>query len=169
MKYFIILLILVINSSLLAKSEITIERAYPKSKMEREIEKTGSIVSNGSNFFAKKVKNTDSCAKIGNVNKYLYQATLEILKIAPLTSADPRAGVISTDWYVEKIGAEIRYRANVYIKDGAISPEAIEVKAFQQRKIAGDWKDYKMSEDKAASLEEEILRMARLLYQESSK
>lgn len=139
---------------------------YPKSQVENEMDEMGSLLQGeGLIFRPGKTKSTATKAKIGNVNKYLYQATIEVLDFAPLASADSSSGVIVTEWYNPKGQPNTQFKINVFIKDEVISPEALEVKAYERNKVAGKWSgDYKESAI-GGILEDKIIRKARTLYQ----
>lgn len=143
---------------------------YPKTELEKEMDEMGSLIGGeGIVFRPGKHKSTDTKARIGNVNKYLYNATIDVLKFAPLASADSNSGIIITEWYSPKEQKDTQFKINVYIKDEIITPEAIEVIAFQRDKINGKWsEDHKPSEI-APILEDKIIRKARSLYLESTK
>ena len=53
------------------------------------------------------------------VNRYLWTASLETLDFLPVTSADPIAGLIITDWYQNPEAPDEKFKVNVYILDAA--------------------------------------------------
>ena len=139
---------------------------YPKSKVETEMEEMGSLLQGeGIVFRPGKTKSTATKATIGNVNKYLYQAALDVLDFAPLTSADSMGGVIITDWYNPKGEPDAQFKINVFIKGDIISSEGVDVKVYKRTKTSGKWsKDY--TESAISSIfEDKIIRKARALYQ----
>jgi hypothetical protein len=156
--------------SLFLLLQITEANDYPKTKLEKEMDEMGSLIGgDGIVFKPRKHKNTDTHARVGNVNTYLYNAAIDVLKFAPLASADSNSGIVITEWYSPKEQKDTQFKINVYIKDEIITPEAIEVVAFQRDKINGKWsEDYKPSEI-APILEDKIIRKARNLYLESTK
>ncbi len=139
---------------------------YPKSRVEKETEEMGSLLQGeGVVFRPGKTKSIATKSKIGSVNKYLYQAALDVLDFAPLTSADSMGGVIITEWYNPKGQPNTQFKINVFIKDEVISSEALNVKAYERTKIGNKWsKDYKESAI-GGILEDKIIRKARALYQ----
>ncbi len=160
MKYLLILLISVLFLESCFASE------YPKTRLEKEIEDIGSLLDGeGLVFRPKKTKNSASKVKIGNVNKYLYNATIDVLDFAPLASADSNSGIIITDWYNSKNQPNTQVKINVFIKDGAIGPEAIDVKAYERTKVKGNWSKNHKDSAIAGILEDKIIRKARTLYQ----
>ena len=143
---------------------------YPKSSMEKEMDEMGSLAGGeGVVFRPKKEKSTATKATIGKVSKYLYQATLDVLKFAPLASADSQGGVVITEWYSPKDQENTQFKVTVFIKDKLITPEALEVVAFQRKKHKGSWSDQYEPSPIAIVLEDKILRKARELYQQSKK
>ena len=151
---------------LLAYTTISLAGDYPKSRVETEMDEMGSLLQGeGIVFRPGKTKSTATKAKIGNVNKYLYQAALEVLDFVPITSADSVGGVIITEWYNPKGQPNTQFKINVFIKDEIISSEALDVKAYERTKIGNKWsKDYKESAI-SSILEDKIIRRARTLYQ----
>jgi hypothetical protein len=140
---------------------------YPKSNIEKEMEDMGSLLGGeGVIFRPGTEKSTATKAVIGNINKYLYQASIDVLKFAPLTSADSKNGTIITEWYSPSDQKNTQFKVTVYIKDQLITPEALEVVAFQRKKHNGTWSDHEPS-PVAIVLEDKILRKARKLYQQS--
>ena len=151
---------------LLAYTTNSLAGDYPKSRVETEMDEMGSLLQGeGIVFRPGKTKSTSTKAKIGNVNKYLYQAALEVLDFVPLTSADSVGGVIITEWYNPKGQPNTQFKINVFIKDEIISSEALDVKAYERTKTGNKWsKDYKESAI-GSILEDKIIRRARTLYQ----
>lgn len=146
---------------------------YPKSRLENEMDEMGSVAGGeGIVFRPGKVKNEStkaSVSNVGKVNKYLYQASLDILDLAPLASADSTGGVIVTEWYSTGSSSNTQFKVNVFIKDDVISADAIEVKAFERSRRNGKWsEDYKKSPISIV-LEDKILRRARELYISSGR
>ena len=140
---------------------------YPTSALEKEMEDMGSLLGGeGVVFRPGKEKSTATKATIGNINKYLYQASIDVLKFAPLASADIRGGTIITEWYSPSDQKNTQFKVTVYIKDKLITPEALDVVAFQRKKHNGTWSEHESSPI-ALVLEDKILRKACDLYQQS--
>ena len=143
---------------------------YPQTDLEKEMDEMGSLLGGeGVIFRPGKEKSTDTRAKIGNVNKYLYKAAIDVLKFAPLASADSNGGTVITEWYSPAGQKDVQFKVNVYIKDELITPEALEVVAFQREKVKGKWSDDHKPSPIAAVLEDKIIRKARDLYLQSAK
>ena len=60
------------------------------------------------------------------VNRYIWNASLEVLDFLPLHTVDPFSGVIVTDWG-EAPGSGKLYRATVYVKDPALDARSLRV------------------------------------------
>lgn len=60
------------------------------------------------------------------VNKYLWQASLEVLNFLPIQSADPFSGVLVTG-YGTPPGGGRAYRATVYVQDPALDARSLKI------------------------------------------
>jgi len=67
-----------------------------------------------------------SSDEIGAVNKYLWQASIEVLSFLPITSADPFSGIIVFD-KGKAPGSSESYDATVYISDPALDARSLNV------------------------------------------
>lgn len=65
------------------------------------------------------------------VNRYLWQASLDVLSFLPLESTDPFSGLIITDWG-RVAGDATPYRVTVYISEPALDARSLKVAAFRQ-------------------------------------
>ena len=103
-----------------------------------------------------------------SVNRYLWSASLETMDFMPLLTADPVAGVITTDWFANPQAPSERFKANVYILDTALRADALRVSVFKQVPAQlpdGQvlWQDAPVNPATAAELENAILTRAREL------
>jgi hypothetical protein len=89
-----------------------------------------------------------------NVNKYIWNAALDVLSFLPVTAADPFSGVIVMGWGRAK-GASRSYRATVYIQDPALDARSIKVALVSKSGPA--------SRDTVRAIEDAILTRARQL------
>ena len=64
--------------------------------------------------------------EIGSVNKYLWQASLEVLNFLPINSADPFSGIIVFG-KGKAPGSSKAYDATVYISDPALDARSLSV------------------------------------------
>lgn len=95
------------------------------------------------------------------VNKYLWNASLEILDFLPIESVDPFTGVIVTG-YGTPPGGGRAYRATVYVQDPALDARSLKV-SLQSRGGAA------VAPDVVKAVEDAILTRARQLRIRDSK
>ncbi len=92
------------------------------------------------------------------VNKYLWNASLDVLSFLPLEGADPFSGVITTGWG-RVAGTNVPYKATVYVTSPALEARSLRVAVFRQsggRAVA-------VSDAVAEQIEDAILTRARQL------
>ena len=89
-----------------------------------------------------------------HVNKYLWNASLEVLSFLPVESVDPFSGVISTG-YGRPPGGGRAYRATILVNDAALEARSLNV-AMQTR-------NGPVSVATARAIEDAILARARQL------
>ncbi|MBT8153496.1 DUF3576 domain-containing protein [Epibacterium ulvae] len=89
------------------------------------------------------------------VNRYLWTASLDVLKFLPVQSVDPFTGVIITNYGTPPGGGQ-SYRATVHIKDPALDARSLNV-ALQSRNGRA------VSAATARAVEDAILSRARQL------
>jgi hypothetical protein len=147
------------------------EGDYPKTKEEREMDEMGSVLGGeGITFRPSKSKNESTRTQIGfAVNKYLWQAALNVLSFSPLNSVDSNGGVIITDWYSPKDNPQFSFKIHVFIKANVISPDAIEVRVFERVLKNNNWQQTDSKSNLSYTLEDKILRKARELYIQSER
>jgi hypothetical protein len=66
-----------------------------------------------------------------NVNRYLWQASLDVLNFLPIETVDPFSGVISTG-FGRPPGGGRAYRATVYISDPSLDARSLRLAMQQQ-------------------------------------
>ena len=71
-------------------------------------------------------KNSDDPNTTVEVNKYIWQASLEVLNFLPIESVDPFTGVIVTG-YGTPPGGGRSYRATIYVQDPALDARSLKV------------------------------------------
>ena len=96
-----------------------------------------------------------------NVNRYLWNASLDVLNFLPVETVDPFSGVISTGYGVPPGGGQA-YRATIYISDPALDARSLRV-ALQGR--GGQ----PVSTDTVRAIEDAILTRARQLRVRDSR
>lgn len=88
------------------------------------------------------------------VNKYIWNAALDVLNFLPITAADPFSGVIVTG-YGTPPGGGRAYRATVYVQDPALDARSLTLSLQTQRGPA--------SRETVQAVEDAILTRARQL------
>ncbi len=88
------------------------------------------------------------------VNKYIWQASLEVLNFLPIQSVDPFSGVIVTG-YGTPPGGGRAYRATIYVQDPALDARSL--------KLALATRSGSVSADTVRAVEDAILTRARQL------
>ncbi len=107
---------------------------------------------------------TGSGSQAATVNRYLWAASLETLDFLPVYSADPIAGLIISDWYVNPEAPTERFKTTVYILDSALRADALRVSIFRQQRMEdGSWLDAAVNPATAREIENAILTRARQL------
>ena len=101
-------------------------------------------------------------AQIG-VNAFLWRASLDTLDFMPLESADPKAGLIITEWYTHPEKPDERLKATVYILDTRLRADGLNVALFRQMYNGANWVDATIDPDTEIQLENRILSRAREL------
>ncbi len=94
------------------------------------------------------------------VNRYLWQASLDTLKFAPLLSSDGPGGILVTDWY-QPANAKDRLKIQVRIRDRQLRSDALEVTVYKQAKQNRGWYDAGIDLKASRELENIILLKAR--------
>lgn len=103
--------------------------------------------------------NTDPNTSV-EVNKYLWQASLEVLDFLPIQSVDPFSGVIVTG-YGTPPGGGGSYRATVFVQDPALDARSL--------KLALESRGGPVSSETTKAVEDAIMTRARQLRIRDSK
>lgn len=94
------------------------------------------------------------------VNRYLWNATLEVLDFLPLENVDPFTGVIVTGWGTPP-GGGVEYRATILVRDPALAARSLRL-ALVTRSGPAD-------EETVEAIENAIFTRARQLRQADGK
>lgn len=98
----------------------------------------------------------------GQVNRYLWTASLETMDFMPLDAVDPQAGVILTDWFASSEVPNERFRTNVLILGNTLRADALRVRVFKQVQTpTGSWVDTPINPNTEREVENAILTRAR--------
>ena len=95
------------------------------------------------------------------INPYLWKGSIETIDFMPLTSADPFAGIIITDWYTSQNATNERCKINIFIKGTEMKTSNLKVNSFCQLLTDGQWIDIKNDKKNDAKLENAILNKAK--------
>ena len=98
--------------------------------------------------------NTDDPNTKLEVNKYIWNASLDVLNFLPVETADPFSGVIAMGFGTPP-GGRAAYRATIYVRDPALDARSLTV-ALQTRSGPADV-------DTVRAIEDAILTRARQL------
>ena len=110
-----------------------------------------------------KKKETTS-AMIGMpINPYLWRASIETINFMPLSSTDPFAGIIITDWYTSGNNIGERCKLNVFINGQELKTDNLKVSSFCQILKNNQWVNIKSNQDDNINLENAILNKAKKL------
>ena len=105
--------------------------------------------------------NADDPNTTVEVNKYIWQASLEVLNFLPIESVDPFTGVIVTG-YGRPPGGGRAYRATIYVQDPALDARSLKVALQGQGGAA-------VAPETVRAVEDAILTRARQLRVRDSK
>ena len=109
-------------------------------------------------------RSEQTIASIGMpINPYLWRASLESIDFIPLSSADPFAGIIITDWYNDEKSPNERCKINIFIKGVELNTNNLKASIFCQENISDQWIDKNIDNNKNISLENVILEKAKKL------
>jgi hypothetical protein len=118
----------------------------------RQLEEAGALQPRDRDTIWDLFRDNDNPNVTVEVNRYLWQASLEILDFMPIEAADPFSGVISFGYGTPPGGSQA-YRATVFVTDPALEARSLRV-ALQSRNGA-------VGRDTARQIEDAILTRAR--------
>ena len=97
------------------------------------------------------------------INPYLWKASLETINFMPLSSADPFAGLIITDWYSQNNDNE-RCKINIFIRGVELKTSNLKVNSFcQTLSDTNNWIGNESDIEINAQIENAILNKAKKL------
>jgi len=97
------------------------------------------------------------------VNPYLWKASLNTLDFMPLSSTDPFAGVIITDWYTAETSLKERCKLNIFINGKDLNTNNLKVSSFCQTLKNNQWVNIPSKTEENTMLENVILNEAKKL------
>jgi hypothetical protein len=97
------------------------------------------------------------------INPYLWKASLETISFMPLSSTDPFAGTIITDWYTSQTGLGERCKLNIFINGKDLKTDNLKVSSFCQILKNDQWVNMPSKNEENTKLENIILNQAKKL------
>ena len=97
------------------------------------------------------------------INPYLWRASLETVDFMPLSSTDPFAGTIITDWYTAEANFGERCKLNIFINGQELKTENLKVSSFCQILQNNQWVNMLSNNEDNIKLENAILNKAKKL------
>ena len=116
------------------------------------------------NFLDNSNKNSSQTSTVGMpINAYLWKASIETINFMPLSSTDPFAGTIITDWYTVESNLGERCKLNVFINGKELKTANLKVSSFCQSLKNNQWVNIPSNTDDNTKLENVILNKAKKL------
>ena len=97
------------------------------------------------------------------INPYLWKASLETINFMPLSSTDPIAGTIITDWYSTEQNIGERCKLNIFINGLELRTDNLRVLSFCQVLKNNQWINKSSNLEDNTKLENAILNKAKKL------
>ena len=123
----------------------------------------GGLLGNKANFgFGEDNNKNQSTTSIDiPVNSYLWRASIETINFMPLSSTDPFAGTMITDWYTSEKNLNERCKLNIFVKGKDLKSENLEVLSFCQILKNNQWVNTPSKSEENIKLENVILNEAK--------
>ena len=116
------------------------------------------------NFLGEDDGSSSQTSTIGMpINAYLWKASIETINFMPLSSTDPFAGTIITDWYTTDINVNERCKLNIFVNGKELKTENLKVSSFCQSLKNNQWVNMPSSSENNIRLENAILNKAKKL------
>ena len=97
------------------------------------------------------------------INPYLWKASLKTISFMPLSSTDPFAGTIITDWYTAETSQGERCKLNIFINGKDLKTNNLKVSSFCQTLKNNQWVNMPSQTEENTKLENVILNEAKKL------
>ena len=115
-------------------------------------------------FGGEKENNTNVSTSLGMpINPYLWKASIETINFMPLSSTDPFAGTIITDWYTAETNQGERCKLNIFINGKDLKTDNLKVLSFCQTFKNNQWVNMPSKAEENTKLENVILNGAKKL------
>lgn len=111
--------------------------------------------------------NKNQSSQISNIgmpiNAFLWKASIETINFMPLSSTDPFAGTIITDWYTSEKNLNERCKLNIFINGQELKTSNLKVSSFCQSLKNNQWVNTPSNENDNMKIENVILNKAKKL------
>ena len=115
-------------------------------------------------FLGNDENNPSQISSVGlPINPYLWKASLETIDFMPLSSTDPFAGIIITDWYTAENNIGERCKLNIFVKGADLKTDNLKVSSFCQSLENNQWVNKSPIKEDNIRLENVILNKAKIL------
>ena len=115
-------------------------------------------------FLGNDEDNSPQISSVGlPINPYLWKASLETIDFMPLSSTDPFAGIIITDWYTAENNLGERCKLNIFVKGKDLKTDNLKVSSFCQSFENNQWVNKPSIKEDNIGIENAILNKAKKL------
>ena len=113
-------------------------------------------------FLNRNEENPNQITGVGMpINPYLWKASLNTIDFMPLSSTDPFAGTIITDWYTAQTNLGERCKLNIFINGKELKTDNLKVSSFCQKLKDNQWVNMPSKSEENTRLENAILNEAK--------
>ena len=115
-------------------------------------------------FFGDETNDSSQTSSVGlPINPYLWKASLETIDFMPLSSTDPFAGIIITDWYTDVNNLGERCKLNIFVMGKDLKTDNLKVSSFCQSFDENQWVNKPSINEDNIRIENAILNKAKKL------
>ena len=136
------------------------------SDAENRLRTGGGLLGKTANFSFLEKDGGGSSQSVGlgmPINPYLWKASLGTINFMPLSSTDPFAGTIITDWYTAESNQGERCKLNIFVNGEDLKTDNLKVLSFCQILKNNQWVNILSKPEENISLENVILNEAKKL------
>jgi hypothetical protein len=131
---------------------------------ENRLRTGGGLLGNKAtaSFFQRGEETSGQITSLGMpINPYLWKASLNTINFMPLSSTDPFAGTIITDWYTSETSQGERCKLNIFINGKDLKTDNLKVLSFCQTLKNNQWVNIPSKSEENMRLENVILNEAK--------
>ena len=136
------------------------------SDAQNRLRSGGGLLGEKSNFsfLDREEKSSNNQSALGMpINPYLWKASIQTINFMPLSSTDPFAGTIITDWFTADTKRYERCKLNIFINGLELKTENLKVLSFCQKLDNNQWVNLPSDAEDNIKLENAILNKAKKL------